>query len=148
MYTADDMAAACKAVLARVGDPQGESEHRRGAGWYSHSVLGEALNMTVPPAYRMIAEQPSASDWDALCPGDNVVGAIVNVRNVHWCSVVHREGCVFYVDSMQFPPVLLEREDWQSILKEHPTTYLVCAASHELSKDAQEMQDLLCNNSK
>lgn len=148
VYTAANMASACDAVLASSSDPQGASEHRRGAGWYSHSVLGKALDMAVPPAYRMLSEPASVSDWDELSSGGNVIGAIVNVRNAHWCSVVHHDGCVFYVDSMQFPPVLIEREEWRSILTEHPTTYLVCCANHERPRDAQEMNELLANSSK
>ena len=103
------------------------SEHRRGHGWYSFSVLARVLQNCVPPEVRLLDGPAHVSAWDALTARDDVVGALVNISNRHWTCMCKESGGVFYVDSM-WSPHLIEQQDWVRILERHPDTRLVLAA--------------------
>ena len=97
------------------------------------------MELQVPPTYRIVAEPARATDWHELSEGGSVIGAIVNVRNAHWCAIVNHSDFVFYVDSQQFPPVIIVEEDWCRILQKNPMTFLVRAAGSETAVERAEL---------
>jgi len=119
------MEAAFRLVLEELpGEP--ERLHMRGAGWYSHSVLAKALDVTVPPTFRMLSRPAESSDWQALIAREDVLGILCNVRNRHWATIAKENDHVFYVDSLALP-VLLVEDDFVSILANHPMSFVIIA---------------------
>jgi len=81
-----------------------EADHRRGSGWYSHSVLACALQATVPPQWGLAKSPLEAKDYHMLLATDDWLGAIVNQDNQHWFAIVKHAGVLWRVDSV--PPHL------------------------------------------
>eukprot|EP00972_Heterocapsa_arctica_P011612 1701399-Heterocapsa_arctica.AAC.1 len=67
---------ACQLVMAETGED--ERLHRRGHGWYSHSVLSLALDYTVPPVWRMLLRPASSEDWGFVSAMEDVAGVLCN----------------------------------------------------------------------
>ena len=64
----------------------------------------------------------------------DVCGVLLNIGpGQHWTCIVTHEGYTFYVDSKQFPPSLIQQQDFQMILEYHPDAYFVL--SHDLDED-------------
>lgn len=122
-FNDDFLAGACQFVLQEL---PGESErlHKRGAGWYSHSVLAQALSSTMPPVWRLVLRPAAPTDWQDVASMDDVAGVLCNVRNVHWTCITKHAGQVFYVDSCHLP-VLIDFEAFTSILDAHPMSFMV-----------------------
>ena len=64
--------------------------------------------------YRSILQRP------------DVCGVLLNIGpGQHWTCIVTHGDHAFYVDSKQFPPNLIQEQDFQSILARHPDAYFV-----------------------
>ena len=116
--------AACQEVLADFGPDEPASLHRRGHGWYSHSILAKVLNSTVPPMWRLALGPAEPEQWGALVADPAICGVLCNIRNVHWTCITKHNGHVFYVDSLT-GPVVIGQPDFVSILSHHPMSFLV-----------------------
>ena len=123
-YQQADFVATVEEIVAVTGDDT--SQHMNEHGWYSHGVLGEILQHTVPPRWRLATCRASIAQWDALKSEDTIVGALVNQKNAHWVSICKEASHVFYCDS-KYAPHLIEADDWSDILQRFPDTYLVIA---------------------
>ena len=79
---------------------------------------------------RVAADQ---KHWSVL-QGLHVCGILINIGpGVHWTCIVTHVGHTFYVDSQQFPPSLIDEENFRSILAHHPDAYFVMM--HEMDED-------------
>ena len=121
MSTDELMKKACKFVVQDTG--YDEFRHSCGNGWYSHGVLGKALEMTSPPVWRMM-DRPARANDVCLLARDDVAGIIVNLRNAHWTCIVHSGGSHFYVDSLSYPKIIQEKE-FAELLSSHPMSFFV-----------------------
>ena len=111
-------------IVASTGDDA--SQHMNAQGWYSHGVLGEILQKTNPPQWRLSNRRASIAQWDALMSSDTILGALVNKENKHWVSICKHKGHVFYCDS-RYLPHIIDADDWSNLLHMHPDTYFVIA---------------------
>ena len=125
-YDDEFLEAAWQTVEAQLpGEP--ERLHRRADGWYSHSVLAAALDLTMPPMWRLLFRPVCNEDWKAVSIEEEVAGVLVNVGNVHWSAIVRRAEHVFYVDSLYLPHLILQK-DFERILELHPMSFLIVKA--------------------
>lgn len=111
-------------VLASLGPREPPRLHRHGDGWYSHSVLAQVLENTVPPMWRLALGPAGPEQWDAVVADPAICGVLCNIRNVHWTCIAKESGNVFYVDSLHLP-VLIGRSEFVRILASHPMSFLV-----------------------
>ena len=132
----DELSEACTQVLQASQDP--EAMHRRAFGWYSHSVLGQCLQNTLPPMYRLLLTPCTQSDWEDLATNPAYHGALVNCANRHWTAVVKHNDLLFYVDSMK-EPILHMEADFLSLLGSHPMVFCVVSADYEVPIDAANL---------
>ena len=133
-YTVQDMESSLDAVVAELG-VDSKSDHGNAAGWYSHSVLADIFQKTSPAAWKLGMTRVAADKkhWCVL-QGLHVCGILINIGpGVHWTCIVTHVGHTFYVDSQQFPPSLIDEENFRSILAQHPDAYFVMM--HEMDED-------------
>ena len=64
---------------------------------------------------------------------DDVLGAVVNLNNYHWCCICKAGGGIFYVDS-RYAPVLIQEAEWKRVLELHPDTFLAVTANSEFDE--------------
>ena len=91
-YQHENLHAIAREIAVEIGDPQGVAGHSAGAtGWFSHGVLGRALDSTSPAVYRLLAEylgEPESA-WFELLGNQAVYGALVHLeRTAHWACLV------------------------------------------------------------
>ena len=80
----------------------------------------------MPPEWRVMDRPAEPRDWLHVYADDRVLGALVNITNVHWACVARHRGCVWYIDSMSAPPpVFLDEGDWCDVVRKHPMRFLV-----------------------
>ena len=113
--------AACRQVVAETGDD--ELLHKTSNGWYSHGVIVAAIDLAIPPVWRLRTARAVVGDW-CIFSNSEVAGAIVNVQNCHWTSISVHEGQCCYCDSLHVPVIIGER-DWPDINARHPGIYHV-----------------------
>ena len=136
VFGGDELSEACTQVLQASQDP--EAMHRRAFGWYSHSVLGQCLQNTLPPMYRLLLTPCTQSDWEDLATNPAYHGALVNCANRHWTAVVKHNDLLFYFDSMK-EPILHMEADFLSLLGSHPMVFCVVSADYEVPIDAANL---------
>jgi predicted nucleic acid-binding Zn ribbon protein len=115
---------ACQQVLATLGPREHPLQHRQGHGWYSHSVLSQVLENTVPPMWRLALGPTGPEQWESVVADTSIGGVLCNIRNAHWTCIAKHSGNIFYVDS-QHHPVLIARDAFVDILRTHPMCFLV-----------------------
>ena len=123
-----DLNIACGMVLAETDDPR--SAHVSGGGWYSHSVLGMAFNMTVPPQWRMLAAPLLPSSWPHFSSCAGIVGVLLSHNGAHWSAVCKHNNLVWHVDS-QCEPAILEQRCFARPLRKHPMAFAVVHNDYE-----------------
>jgi hypothetical protein len=127
-FTTDDLRVACNSVLVDTGELEGD--HRLGNGWYSHSVLARAMDLYMPPTFRMLTAPLLPSGWLSLQENQSVIGAAVNINNNHWAALAKHSNMVWFVDS-EYAPVVIDSDDLAEILKRHPMTFLVVSQEYD-----------------
>jgi hypothetical protein len=124
-YTDDAMAFALRTVLEELPN-EPKRLHSRGGGWYSHAVLAAALQITSPPAWRLVLAPVNEQSWTDVKEVDAVAGVLCNIQNTHWTCIAKCNGSVFYVDSCH-RPVLIDEVSFKSIVAQHPMSFMVVA---------------------
>ena len=128
------MEQACQVVV------EDTEEHRRhhchGNGWFSHSVLAQALDLTVVPVWRMIMRPATPAAWGIVAHRPEVAGVVCNEGNAHWTCIVSEGANVFYVDSLRIP-VLITEERFGQIVGQHPMSFLVVRHDLDISPSGE-----------
>ena len=103
-----------------------EDQHRNEHGWYSHSVLAQALELTNPVIWRLLYAELLPSEYRRLLETPDWIGAIVNEGNRHWVAIVKRADRLWRLDSGNPPPVLLDEASFHTYLQQaHRTGFVV-----------------------
>jgi hypothetical protein len=100
-YIDGDLERACLEVVNETGEKIGT--HQRPNEWYSHSVLAKAFDLTARPVCRMLSALVILYQYSDLLDCEDVLGAIVNVNNVHWAAIVNHNGITWNADSCYCP---------------------------------------------
>jgi hypothetical protein len=117
-----DMVSACDQVCDDCGEHQ--SLNATANGWYSHSVLAKAFDMTYPPLGHMLLVPASGADYERVLACEDYYGFIVNQNNLHWVCMAIHDGFLFYVDSCHYPTAI-DYKDFCAILLRYPMAFLV-----------------------
>jgi hypothetical protein len=104
-----DMERACTVLLDGVRHerltPELQSDHKRAGGWYSMEVIAQSLTTTSifkqGRVNYVLQLRPLHVDPDVLRVS---IGAVVNIRNVHWVALRFIEGQVWYINSESAAP--------------------------------------------
>ena len=115
-----DLQTACSEVVAETGESR--EDHACIAGWYSHSVLGRALQDTVPPRWRLRLSPLLECELSDFYTNPLICGALVNQSNIHWICVVKHANFIWEVDSKSAPR-RLRKKDLMFLVRSHPCTY-------------------------
>ena len=81
------------------------------------------FDITVPPIGVLLLEPATDGAYELLM-GDDYHGLLVNLRNMHWASIVKHRDTLFYVDS-RYQPVSIGCHDFSNIIRMHPMAFLV-----------------------
>jgi hypothetical protein len=122
-YSDEDLARACSTVLEEIPS-ETRGDHVKRGGWYSHSILAEALQATLPPVWRLALNRACPEDWQVVASNENVCGVLINLDNTHWVAIAKHMGFCFYCDSM-YRPVIVDGADWLKIIGRHPDAFVV-----------------------
>ena len=105
------------------------SEHVHANGWYSHGVLGAALQNTVPPRWRLLLQPLTTDGVFKFLHTSSISVALVNIRDEHWLAIVKHASRLGLIDS-RYRPVILSESEIINHLKLHPCTYSLVLNDH------------------
>mmetsp|Transcript_50834 Transcript_50834/g.82506 ORF Transcript_50834/g.82506 Transcript_50834/m.82506 type:complete len:139 (-) Transcript_50834:24-440(-) len=112
-------------VVSQTGEE--DSAHQHAGGWYSHSVLAAAMDLTAVLHCRMLDKPVISGSYDLLLnTSGGIFGAVVNQGNVHWSAVAKHANKLWHVDSQRLP-ISLTETSFTQLLHQHPMTFLVVA---------------------
>ncbi len=129
VFTTADLHEIAADIAAETGEQL--DDHMKVGGWYSHGVLGAALQKIVPPTCRMILLPLTAVRLPTLIHDAAYVGAIANRANMHWTALVKHGGQLWHVDSETLPEVI-STEQLAHMLAQQPEIYPVVRADVEV----------------
>ena len=119
-FTDDDLDVACTMVVDQTGDPR--DMHVSPSGWYSHSVLAEAVQNTVPARWQFELNRFPSSGHDKMRDDAQIVGALMSRGGgSHWTAIVKHDGALWDVDSFG-SAVPLSTDTFQRLVAENPDT--------------------------
>jgi hypothetical protein len=124
-YVDADLDRACDMVLAQLPFNEHRSTHARSDGWYSHGVLAQLFDMTVPPKFMLRSRPVEPTNYDPFMMDESMQGILVNKSNVHWTCIVKQSDHCFYVDSYYFPRCITAA-NFEEIMKLYPMSFFVC----------------------
>ena len=92
-------------------------EHVAPSGWYSHSVLAEA----VQPTWELMLGRSMPDSRKEFLENGDIIGVLLNVftgRGVrHWSAICKHAGEAWRVDSLEQEPELLNDASWHYFLE-------------------------------
>ena len=98
--------------------------HEGLGGWYSSEVLAKAVTST--PLMRrgrvehLMRLTPLRVNPQAVRAS---IGAVVNIRNVHWVALRWVHNTVWLLDGQEPGPVPLTWPQYLTLIREHPDAY-------------------------
>ena len=125
VFTHDDLRRTAKEVVELTQEQQ--SEHVKPGGWYSHSVLAQALLDTTDSQLMFSRLQKSA--YHAFMLDETAAGAVVNQDNYHWIALVKHNGLLWEVDSRK-APALMDQQAFSATVERYPNTFAIVRKGH------------------
>ena len=119
-FSHEDLRRTAQQVVETTGEH--EREHVKPGGWYSHSVLANAL--LTQTGFKLLFQKLDQTPYEAFMADDLVSGALVNQDNYHWIALVKHNGLLWEVDS-RYAPAPLDKTGFSATLKRYPDTFAI-----------------------
>ena len=104
-----------------VSDPQRRPDHEGAGGWYSDKVLMQALRRTF--TFELQLGRQLRLDANLL-QEQRIVGAIMNMDNVHWVALRYVDRNYWLLDS-RYQPRLLSESQYLALIAGFEHTYAI-----------------------
>ena len=111
------------------GLPEVRAEHMKPSGWYSSEVMSHAVNTTSMHRSGAIEYVLSLEPLH-MNPGvlRTSVGAVVNIRNRHWCAIRQIGKQIWFLDSQEPQPLPMFYAEYKAFILRHRNAFPLRAA--------------------
>ena len=129
LHEANDMTRACEIFLrdaAVDGVTDERAMHEGPGGWYYSEVMAQAVTSTCMSKFGRVLHimqlEPLHVNPNSLLGS---LGAVVNVRNVHWVALRWCKEKVWLLDSLEPPPRSLTWREYLEFVNRHKDAYRI-----------------------
>ncbi|CAE7810810.1 MCM7, partial [Symbiodinium necroappetens] len=122
-----------KSSPSRIWIGKDASDHIGPDGWYSHSVLAQALNRMREGNFGLVFQPVSAAAYEGL---------LVNHDNTHWTCVAKHADALWHVDSLEGQRCI-QQPDVASLLERFPSTFAIARCREGAEPNFPELERIL-----